>query len=319
MSKFMKVCALLALVLIAAGVLLGGISQFVHGGPVSMGELTDSITRGQSDSRLGEWGSNIINELDRVNYNINDKLMFNSDHEVKVLSGDVERYALEGSEDVHGLDIGIGGCVLILKSSDDNVCYVEADNAGRLQAYVEGDTLYLKSLTGANRWTEVGNSQITLYIPEGIVWDEVNVELGAGRLEFSELTAKEASLEVGAGQIVGELFRVDELDIDVGAGSVELADAQVRYLEADVSMGSLIYAGDITSEAKLECSMGNIEVELAGTEKDYDYELRGMMGSLIIGGQDYSGLGNRRVQKNGASKRIDAECSMGNIEIRFKD
>ena len=199
------------------------------------------------------------------------------------------------------------------------MCYVEADNAGRLQAYVEGDTLYLKSLTGTNRWTEVGNRQITLYIPEGIVWDEVNVELGAGRLEFGELTAKEASLEVGAGQIVGELFCVDELDIDVGAGSVELAEAQVRHLEADVSMGSLTYAGDITSGAELECYMGNIEMELAGNEKDYDYELRGTMGSLIVGGQDYSGLGNRKVQDNNAAKRIDAECSMGNIEIRFRN
>ncbi|MCH5342875.1 MAG: hypothetical protein J1E64_02460 [Acetatifactor sp.] len=317
MSKFMKVCALLALVLIAAGVLLGEVSQFVHGGPVSLGELADSVTHGQSDSRLGEWGSNIINELDQVNYNINDKIMFDSDHEV--LSGDVDRYALESSEDVHGLDIEVGGCVLTLKSSGDNMCYVEADNAGRFQAYVEGDTLYLKSLTSTNRWTKVGNRQITLYIPDAILWDEISIGLGAGRLEFGKLTAEEISLEVGAGQIVGELFCVGELNIDVGAGSVELADAQVRHLEADVSMGSLTYAGDITSEAELECSMGNIEMDLVGTEKDYDYELQGTMGGLIVGGQDYSGLGNRKVQDNGAAKRIAAECSMGNIEIRFRD
>lgn len=311
MGKFMKVCALLALVLIAVGGFLGGTSQFIHGGPVSLGELADSVTHGQS------WGTNIINELDQVHYDINENIIFDDDREV--MSGDVARYALEGSEGVRELEIEVGACALTLAVSPDNSCYVEAKNAGRFQAYVEGNTLHLKSLSGANRWTRVQNQHITLYLPEGIFWNEVDVALGAGLLEFGELTAEEVSLEVGAGQIVGGFLCAGELDIAVGAGSVELADVQTRQLEASVSMGNFTYAGDITSEAELECYMGNIEMVLAGTETDYDYEIQGAMGSMIVGGQEYSGLGIRRVHDYGAAKRIEAECSMGNIEIRFEN
>ncbi len=319
MKKFMKFCALTALVLIALGMVLGTVGQRLNRGPVDPRELFTAASGGERENRweerLEEWGERMFSGLEGVDYELSDSGFFAENHEV--LSGDVEHYPVDLFGGVRELVIEAGACDLTLAYSTDGSCYVEAENAGKFQVYAEDGQLVLKSLDSQIRWNGTGR-RLTLYLPGVQIWEEVGIELGAGRVQFDGLSAREISLEADAGQIQGKGLSAEELDIEAGAGSVELTEAQTRTLEAKVSAGSLEFQGDITGSAELECSMGNIGMTLLGKAADFDYVLQGAMGSLVIDGQEYNALAAEKRIANGASKQIGAEYSMGNIEIRFE-
>ena len=244
MRKFMKYCAVIALILIAAGVALGVTGQTFHGGAVSLWELVDSVTHGEGSARLDAWGESIADVIDQVDYDIEDHAFFHEDHEVH--SGDLEKTPLEVPEGLQSLDIEVGACILTLEESPDDGCYIEASSIKSLQAYVEQDTLHVKALNhSTGHLTKFTDSRITLYLPKDFAWDEAKLDLGAGQIVFDGLTAREASVSVGAGQIFGDFLSAEEMELEVGAGSVEIADVRVERLEADVSAGSLSFAGDI--------------------------------------------------------------------------
>lgn len=259
---------------------------------------------------IGDW-----DWLNDVDYDLHDSQSFNNKYEIQ--KGDVKKYRLEGM--VTELDIEAGGCSFRVKESEDEYFYVEAQNIGKLQAYVESGTLYIITTTNEKKWSELSDSKVTLYAPAGYRYDEVEAELGAGVMDFPRLCAAKASLEVGAGQIVLSEIEVEELSISVGAGQVRLTDMDVSELEAEVSVGELVAKGAVRRSVDAECSMGNIELRLAGKQKDFNYELSGAMGNVTLGSESYIGFATERTIDNGAEKRIEVECSMGNITIKFED
>lgn len=323
MKKFMKGCGITALILLAVGFVLAAVAGTIRGRTV-ISEVVEAATGGRVHLNLGnwwEWGfeswgdlfDNIGDSMGEVDYGIGESMDFNRNYDV--LSGDVKKYSV--GDQVQKLEIEVGGCSLITKSSGDNSFYAEAQNIGKFQCFVEGDTLYVKSITSSRRWNQLKNAKITLYVPDGSSFEEADIELGAGVLEFEELSAKQAFLEVGAGQIKISRARVQELEVNVGLGQIVLQDMDVAELEAEIGMGELEARGAITEKADIICSMGNVEMTVDGREEDFNFDLQGGMGNMDVGSMSHSGLGFERTADNGAAKKMTLECSMGNVNVRF--
>ncbi len=238
-------------------------------------------------------------------------------HSQKVYEGDVERYC--PGNGIKNLEIQAGGCRLQTEISPDENLYLEAEDIYRFQGYEEDGTLYVRS--SARYPADIGDGVITLYIPEEYRFDEVEVEFGAGTLEFPYLCADNASLEVGAGQIImGEEVRLSKLDVSVGAGSVEISALQVHELDVEVGMGAFGANGvEIGKSAEVECAMGSVEMTLKGNKKDFNYEVECAMGNIELNGSDYGGFVQEQSIDNGASREISLECSMGYIGIWFEN
>lgn len=319
MKKFMKGCAVTALILVVLGLALAAIGGTAKGGAV-ISQAVETVTGGRVRINLGNWanwgitvGDRFKESLDEVDYDINDSIGFSSRYDVQ--KGDIEKYRLEGT--VTNLEIEAGGCSFRVESSGDDYFYVEAENAGKFQAYVESGTLYISTTTGVGTWSELSGSKITLYVPENYSYKEAEIDLGAGILEFPGLKAEEASLDVGAGQIVADSVEVGKLEVNVGMGQIELTNMVVTDLEAEVGMGELIAKGAVEGSIEAECSMGNLELWIEGSQEDFNYELSGAMGSLTLGSESYSGLAHEKKIDNGAGKKMEIECSMGNVTIKF--
>ena len=309
MKKFMKFCAITALVLIATGTVIATIASAIKG-PATIAEIVYSVTDGKV--RLGlddvkDWGFEVGNAvgdalhggLERFgevpDYDIDEKLNFHSGFEI--LTGNVKDSF--SADKIRSLDVEAGACHLIFKDSYDDDFHIEADNVGKMQSYIEGGTLNIKTV----RKTTVGKKSctITLYIPKDFRFKETDVEIGAGLLEFENLSADEISIEVGAGEVSNSgLLQVNELNLEVG-------------------MGSVILSAMCESDADIECAMGSIELELSGSETDYNYYIESAMGSVDIGSYSVSGLAGGRKIDNDAGCDINLECSMGSIEIGFMD
>lgn len=259
-------------------------------------------------------GDKVQQELEKVDYQIESNTIFDEDREF--LEGNGEKITLGG--EVSKLSVEVGGFAFQIKSSEDDEYHIQADGNGKIQAYIEGDTLYVKAVRTVSDQKDSLSSKIYLYAPEKVQYDEVTGKLGAGQIDLSDLSAKQMKLEVGAGQIKGNGNSVEEMDLEVGMGAATFTDAVVQQLDAKVGMGAVQIFGDIQQTADLECSMGAMELKLAGEEKDFNYDLEGAAGNFIIGDEKYTGLTQELNLYNGAVKNIDIECAVGSVAVKFE-
>lgn len=323
MKKFMKGCAITALILLVLGFVIATVAGTV-GGTKAVNEVVESVTDGKIHINLGGNGDGFgifVNEEewfnigDSVHFDINSNLMFDNNYEV--LSGDVERYMVGSG--ITKLDIEVGGCeVKVDKSGDDNF-YAQGSNTGKFQCYEKNGTLYVKTLGTEEEWTGFNHSRINIYVPEAYLFEKIEVELGAGQLSLGEIAATEVDAEVGAGQILIDYLQAERCKVEVGMGELIVNDMQVTKMDAEVGMGHLLLGGTITGDVNAECAMGSLEMNLVGNEEDFNYMIESAVGNISIGGSDYSGLAQDKMIRNGADKNMTLECAMGNVQIDFKE
>ena len=262
MKKFMKCSAVIALILLLAGLAMAFIAGSVEG-VSKVNEMVETVT-----------GGRIQLNLPKPLYDIDDNVIFEGGYEV--FSGDVEKYAVGSGVD--GMDIEAGGCAFYCKASDDGNFYVEAENAGKFQCYILDDVLYVKTIHAATDWKHYNDSEIVLYVPEGYSFEKVDVNLGAGLLELVDIAATEMNLEVGAGQILAEHIQTQNINAKCSMGALELkltgAAEEFNYM-VEAAMGNVTIDGESYSglaqdkvienhagkNMNVECSMGDIQVE----------------------------------------------------------
>ncbi len=321
MKRFIKGCAIAALIMCISGFIIATVASSVAG-RATINRALNTVTGGRAQLYFfdwWDWGLDIGDELedlsDDLDYEIGDSDLF--DRGKEVMKGSIEKYSL--GSDVSSLEIEAGGCQFETKVSKDENFYVEAKKAAKFQGYVKGDTLYIKHVASSQKLDDIGKCKITLYIPEAYFFDRAEIEMGAGTLTLGELNAEELSLDVGAGQITVDRVEASEADISVGAGQIQIHDMEVRELSAEIGMGEFIARGDVGYSADLECSMGNIELMLEGSQSDFNYQIDSAMGNMVLGEQSFGGLASERRIDNGAGKNIEVDCSMGNITIYFTE
>lgn len=317
MKKFMKGCAITALVLLLLGVTMTIIAVAVKG-TTSISEVVESVTGGRLhvdlDPRDNDWG--IFGG--EGYYDIEKDVMFDEDHSI-VTSGSVEKTTL--GADIKNLDIEVGGCEFEFAESEDDNFYLTVHGMGKIQFYVEEGTLYIKS---THRMAEVSDlfeaikgHEIILYVPSNYHFENLNLEMGAGLLEANDIITDDIYLEVGAGSIEVDSLQAKQCTAEVGMGEIVVDNIQTDDLNVEVGMGSFIMEGTVQGDLTAECSMGAVEMKLIGDEDDFNYDLGASMGAVSIGRDEYSGLAQERTIDNGADKTISVDCAMGAVEISF--
>lgn len=318
MKRFMKVCAIMAAIMLLVGTALAFTAGTMRSSD-TISQVVESVTGGRMHVNWGwgiPWG---IYTTDRWEYSVGVDLPDFYDGHHDILRGDVTKYSV--GSDVKRIDIELGGYVLDTAYSDDDNYYISTNNAGKIQCYTENGVLKIKAVNSRTYWG-VGNMnerQVTLCIPKDGFIESLELELGAGQVTLNGINADKVSLEVGAGQIFVNNIRAKELEVSAGAGQVELGGVDVDKLDAEIGMGELTGTADIRKSADLECSMGNIELTIMGSQQDFNYQLEVAAGNIEVGRNSYSGLANEQKIHNGAEKDIAIECSMGNITILFND
>lgn len=299
MKKFMRNCAILAGVMIVLGVVMALTVAAIKGPSVIVG-VKNSVVDWKDSVPWKELGDDILSGLEDldsgVRYEIEDDIVFDSKY--SVLNGNSNQSF--SADSVKNLEVEMGACEFILEESEDGEFYVEAENAGKYQGYVSGNTLHLRGMSKTSIKSGDKGCVIHLYIPTSHEFEKIEFALGAGQI------SSETGLKVG------------ELEIELGAGQITLDSVTANTLDAEVGMGSLEFSGDIGKKADVECAMGSIQLELAGEEKDFNYQLEAAAGEISIGDRSYGGIAGKTNVDNNADKEIDIECAMGSIDISFQ-
>lgn len=312
MKKFMKGCAITAVILIVLGAALACVAGTTRSSAV-ISDVVESVTGGRVHLHLGSrWGDNWGFFVDDWDMDMSD--FYNNAYEI--FEGNVADYSLDS--EVSSLNIELGGYEFDTEVSPDGLFHLEAEGVGKVQCYVKNGVLNVKAVRSNIKLNNPSGS-IVLYIPEGQYFEKVDIELGAGMMALNDVTAKDVSLEVGAGQVQAANLQAEQLKASVGAGEIDLDSMNIDVLHAEVGMGELKGSGSINKSADIECAMGNIELKLAGSRQDFNYRLELAAGNLDLGKDSYSGLAQERRIDNDADKNMEIECSMGNVTIRFEE
>ena len=136
-------------------------------------------------------------------------------------------------------------------------------------------------------------------VPRWIYFQKITADAKAGLIELSEIEARELEVKTDAGQIIVSAFSTERLDAECGVGQI-------------------ILEGEVTGSAELDCNIGEVLCTLPGTADAYDYELKCAVGELMIDGELYNGIVNKKEIDNGSDCRVKAECDMGRVEINFE-
>ena len=128
---------------------------------------------------------------------------------------------------------------------------------------------------------------------------KITANAQAGYIELAEIEAGELDVKTNTGQIIASAFSAEQLDAECGVGQI-------------------ILEGEVTELAEINCNVGEVRCTLPGTADAYDYELKCAAGGLLIDGESYSSIVDKKEIDNGSGCKIKAECDLGNIEINFE-
>ncbi|MDR2889177.1 MAG: DUF4097 family beta strand repeat-containing protein [Lachnospiraceae bacterium] len=202
-------------------------------------------------------------------------------------------------DDIDELNIMVAACRFTVLEWDQEDYKIELAGNVKCDHYTDDNTLYIRgsSKVEINTVFDPAN-EIVLYVPEGVTYDKVDLELGGGEMEMDGI-------------------ETHELNGSVGLGNANLINSTADELDIENGLGDFYFSGRVNDEISAECSMGNITLRLDGGEKDFDYSINCTAGSISIDGNDYSALAGNRVINNHADGEMDLECGMGSIEVMF--
>ena len=212
---------------------------------------------------------------------------------------------------VQNLKIEINAADLYIKegsafSVESNLKHLKVkENAGLLTIQET------KKFTGAYK-----GAALTVNVPAGTVFDNVNLTTGAGRLTIGKLSSGMLDFELGAGDVsIDSLVATKSADIDGGAGRITIANGALKDLELDMGMGQLNLSSALTGDCQLDLGVGESNITLIGSKEDYRLELEKGLGSISIDGKNVSDYGS---SGNGRNK-VEINGGIGSINLEFKE
>ena len=266
-------------------VLVGGLMMLITGGILGGQKVKALIENGDLSVELGDLGL--------VGYH------FDSDENTQ----NEEQFAMGKQQigtgaDIKNLDIDFGAGEFEIVESEDEYIYLEINHSIPFEYGIDKEqTLYVKP---KGKVISSATGEITLYLPQDMVFDEVDFDLGAGEMVASKLETKELEISVGAGAVTLKNLKCDVADMEVGAGEMIVNNGDVKILSLDLAMG----------EARLN---------LAGTEEDYDYDLSCGAGEVKIGSMYSDGVAFDKDTDFGREKEINVQCAMGTVTVDFAE
>lgn len=194
----------------------------------------------------------------------------------------------------------------------DETCAVVPGDQETLRWYNENGTLHIRYANSGLRITNNLNKVLTLRLPDGVQYTELNVETVSGEISICPLSAAEADIDTVSGAITLDELTVRKADISSISGEI---DAALSCSEIDAETTS----GDVT----LRCLQAPREIDVStvsGATALHLPEDTGFTAKFsTVSGEftsDFSTLTRDKtyVAGNGATV-IDAESVSGDLDI----
>ena len=209
----------------------------------------------------------------------------------------------EVAESFEDLDIEFGAGELEVRYADVANVEVKETGLSNLKVDVKENTLVIREKTKVNiniNMDDLDDRSLVVLIPNEMKLREVDMEIGAAKAEIMDLLADEISITVGAGEAEISNITARQFELEVGAGEANVTQLSVDALDVDAGLGQ-------------------VNITLNGVQEEYNYSVECGIGTVVVGENSYSGLGEEQnVRYEGAAKKIEIDCGIGKVKVQFQ-
>lgn len=185
--------------------------------------------------------------------------------------------------ELENLDIDLTECKLKIKKGETlKVEYNKNDSD--FECVLNGKTLKIEDNGVHINWFNLSEMQsnITIYIPENIELNKVDIELGAADTDIEYLNCEELKINTGAGRCYIQNLITQDAKIECGAGETVIEESTIDTIKLDGGVGKTTITGEITKNADIDSGVGKLEVNLIGNDNYYKIKANTGLGNFTI-------------------------------------
>lgn len=160
------------------------------------------------------------------------------------------------------------------------------------------------------------SNTVIIYVPKNAKLEDVNLHTSNGRIEISNLNAKNLTVDSSNGGLVAnDSYISDESTFTTSNGRIEIDGTYLEKTYAKTSNGKIIATGIYKGDTTLKTSNGSIEFENNISRNSSDIKADTSNGTIEINGKTVQ---DEFYENNKAENLIDAKTSNGSISIEFQ-
>ena len=237
-------------------------------------EIISSINSDKKDSEL-------LEEYTTISNNVNN----------------IESFKIDISND----DIEIKkGEKFEVKTNDPDVKFYHENSKVKIKT----DKTFSWHLSKSSRGT------IIIYLPNEFNISELDLNLGAGKIDIDKLFVETLLMDLGAGTMTAKEINVyEKATINGGAGNINIYSGTINNLNLKLGAGNASIQSDLTGSNTLTTGVGKLNLGLSRSKDNYKFDISKGLGNIILNDFDVSediliGDGETKIKISGAIGNI---------------
>ena len=238
--------------------------------------------------------------------------------EFKDLTRDEEEYHTENItrtyENIKNLEVNVEETELIIRNGD--TFKIEGTNIpDRMEIEQDGNKLKVSDEEVSSSFSDE-NMVVTIYIPEDIKLDTIDLEINYVSADIQKLNATNLKLDIYNNYCEIDEIIADNVEFKNEEGNLDIYDAEIGRLLFDSESGVEDVSLDITGNAEINLEYSYTDMNLIGTQEDYQINTKNRSGNIYIDGETITS--NAETLGSGSTK-INLDNVNADIFINFRE
>ena len=187
-----------------------------------------------------------------------------------------------------------------VKTNDPDVKFYHENS----KVKIKSDKTFSWHLSNSSRGT------IIIYLPNEFNISELDLNLGAGKIDIDKIFVETLLMDLGAGTMTAnELNVYGKTTINGGAGNININSGTINNLNLKLGAGNASIQSDLTGSNTLTTGVGKLNLSLSRSKDNYRFDINKGLGNITLNDFDISentisGDGETKIKINGAVGNI---------------
>lgn len=187
-----------------------------------------------------------------------------------------------------------------VKTNDPDVKFYHENSIVKIKS----DKTFSWHLSNSSRGT------IIIYLPNEFNISELDLNLGAGKIDIDKIFVETLLMDLGAGTMTAKEINVyEKATINGGAGNINIYSGTINNLNLKLGAGNASIQSDLTGSNTLTTGVGKLNLGLSRSKDNYKFDISKGLGNIILNDFDVSediliGAGETKIKISGAVGNI---------------
>lgn len=201
---------------------------------------------------------------------------------------------------------------LTLKCDTSDLAYENLTISGKADLELDFGSLDVNGLTAKNIAISMDSGSCTL---KNIKADDLNIGNNMGKTTVDGADLKTFLIDADSGEIRLTGVTADRGELIADMGRIDGEDMSTNGLKVDSNSGEVVLKGKLFGLTDITSDMGSVTVNPGAPKDQFNYELNADMGSVSVGGDNFSG--NAAINNGSAKNTLKIKTDMGSIKVNF--